>query len=96
MNVPKNNRQTFIKLGSVKKSKIEDNTVIGDIDFADIKSVEQSQISDNIHIKPIKTYPKKKWYEKPYGIIFLGIIASLIAAALIWYFFQQPSSLNKP
>jgi hypothetical protein len=35
------------------------------------------------------TSPKTKhWYEKPYGIIFLGVTASLLATA-IWYFFVR-------
>jgi len=29
---------------------------------------------------------KKQWYEKPSGIIFLGVLASLLAAAL-WLFY---------
>lgn len=31
----------------------------------------------------------KKWYEKPFGIVILGIIASLIAAVIINYFISN-------
>ncbi|MEK7803437.1 MAG: hypothetical protein AAB251_03435 [Deltaproteobacteria bacterium] len=86
MNKSKNNRPTFIKLGSIKDSKIKDNTAVGDIDFADIKKVEQSQISGNKHITTIKTSSKKKWYEKPYGIILLGIVASLFAWLILRFY----------
>ena len=40
--------------------------------------------------KPITDVSKnKKWYETPYGLFFLGVMASLLATA-IWYFFVRP------
>ena len=78
MNKQKNNRPTFIKLGTVKDSTIKDNTARGNINGIDIKKLEDSEISGNKLIAPINS-SKKKWYEKPYGLIFLGIVASLLA-----------------
>lgn len=84
MSKSKNNRPTFIKLGNMKDSEIKDNTAIGDIDFADIKNVEQSQIADNIHIKP-DSQPKKHWHEKAWGKIVIGVVVGLILFAITFF-----------
>ena len=40
--------------------------------------------------------PRKKWYERPFGIVLLGVVATLIGAAIWYYFSLPPSSPIKP
>jgi hypothetical protein len=33
--------------------------------------------------------PKKRWYEKPFGIVVLGTLASLLAAVLCYFYLRH-------
>jgi len=48
----KHSRPTFIKATNVKGLTMEDNTVIGDADFADLDNVTDVKASGNKHITP--------------------------------------------
>lgn len=72
--------------GKIKTSVIKDNVGIGPYDFIQTKGVEDSEIEDNVHLSTTPpSLPKKKWYEKPFGIVLLMVIAGLILALLLLY-----------
>jgi len=46
------NRPTFIKATNVKGLTLENNTAVGDVDFADLENVTDLKASGNKHITP--------------------------------------------
>lgn len=38
--------------------------------------------------KSLSVSKNKKWFEQPFGIVFLGMLGSLLAA-MLWYFFVR-------
>ncbi|HAK88880.1 MAG: hypothetical protein A2077_05965 [Nitrospirae bacterium GWC2_46_6] len=83
----KNNRPTFIKLGTIKNSTIKNNTAIGDINVMDIKNVEDSQISGNKHLIT-DSPPEKKWHETAWGKIIITVVSGIIVFILTRIFLK--------
>ncbi len=79
-------RPTFIKGNVLTNATLENNTVSGDSDFLDVKRAENLKMSGNKQITPYSTEDEKHWYEKPLGIVVLGILVTVIGGALLYYF----------
>lgn len=75
----------LIKAKKLKDSIIKRNIIHGKSDLVEAEEIETSDISDNLQIVP-NNKPKKRWYEKPFGIVLLMIIAGLIVAFLVYCF----------
>lgn len=84
MNEQENKRPIFIKATNVKGLVMKDNVSIGNADFAYLENVEGLDASGNVHITPSSTQPVKAWYEKPVGILVLGIAVSIIAGGILF------------
>ena len=80
---------TAIKITDEAKGNVfEGCTIVGAVEID--KQAEENRFLDSNIILPHKqpSSPPKKWYERPFGIFLLGVVASLVAAAL-WYYFSQ-------
>ena len=78
-------RPTFIKATNVKGLTMKDNFVSGDVNFADLDNVEDLYSSGNVHITPIAPTPSrhKTWYERPIGLIAIGLFIAVIAGGIL-------------
>jgi len=79
-------RPTFIRGKVFTNATLENNTVSGDADFLDVKRADNLRMSGNKQITPGTTQDKKHWYEKPLGIVVLGIVVTVIGGAILFYF----------
>ena len=79
-------RPTFIKGNVLINATLENNTVSGDANFLDVKRAQNLRMSGNKHITPESTQDTKHWYEKPLGIIVLGVVVTVIGGAILFYF----------
>jgi hypothetical protein len=80
-------RPTFIKATNVKGLVMKDNVGIGDADFAHLENVEGLEASGNVHITPDKPDGtiSRAWYERPVGIVVLGLVVVLVGGAILYY-----------
>ena len=76
----------LIKAKKLKDAIIKRNIIHGKSDLVEAEEIETSDISDNLQIVPNNKPKKKRWYEKPFGIVLLMIIAGLIVAFLVYCF----------
>jgi len=67
-------------------SGITGNTQVGGNTMIDNQGeIEGGNIERNIHIAGQRK-AKKRWFEKPLGILLLGVVASLLAWAVLHYY----------
>ena len=78
-------RPTFIKATNVKGLTMNDNVVSGDVNFADLDNVEDVHSSGNIQINPVAPVSgrPKAWYERPIGLIAIGLFIAVIAGGIL-------------
>jgi hypothetical protein len=75
----------FIKAKKLKDCTITGNKMLAKGEFIDTEKIETSDISNNVQIIP-NNKSKKRWYEKPVGIVILAVIAIVIAAIITYCF----------
>lgn len=88
------NRPSFIKIASgarVKGLIMDNNLMVGDGDFLKNEGVlEDANLTNNRHMPTFSSgHPpvsKKNWYEKPFGIVVLGVTVVLIGAFVVHTF----------
>ena len=84
-------KPTFIKIApgaNVTGLEATDNTIVGDAHFIDNHgTLENAKLERNRHIIPnaIAAQSMKRWFEKPFGIVFLGLVVAGIAYYLGWH-----------
>jgi hypothetical protein len=78
-------RPVFIKATNVEGLVMKDNTISGNADFAHLDQVRDVQASGNVHINSSPTAPSeiKKWYERPLGIVALGLLVAVVAGGIL-------------
>ena len=75
--------------GSIKRAKIINTKSIGTKSVLQANgNIEDLEFKDNVHStkNPSSALRDKKWYEKPFGIVLLMVIAGLIVWVLTHYF----------
>jgi len=71
--------------GKITNSTITDNKQIGGKTMIDNQGeIESTNIERNLHVTD--QISEKRWFEKPQGILFLGVVASLLAWAVLHYY----------
>jgi hypothetical protein len=81
-------RPTGIYIENCEDITLSNNTGIGDMDLIVAKNSKNIKGSGNRHIIPDQepALPKKRWFEKPLGILLLGVVASLLSWAVLYYY----------
>ena len=85
-----NGKPSFVKIASgaiVAGLTMKGNTMVGDGNFLRNEGkLEDANLENNQHILPVikSNENSKKWYEKPIGIIVLGVLIAVIAAGIIF------------
>ena len=86
------NKPSFIKISPGAKVTglvAKNNTMHGHGDFINNEgTLEDAKLKNNRHIIPAETsaLPTKRWFEKPSGILLLGVVASLLAWAVLHHY----------
>ncbi len=66
---------------------LSNNTGIGDMDFIVAKNSKNTKVTGNEHLihNQATNSPIKQWYEKPLGILSLGLIITILGAGITFY-----------
>lgn len=88
------NRPSFIKIAhgaKVKGLTMDNNLMVGDGDFLKNEGeLEDAILINNKHMPFASSghppVPKKNWYEKPAGQIFIGVVIVVVGGGVLVYF----------
>jgi hypothetical protein len=80
-------RPAFIRAINVTNMTMTGNTVRGNADFAELENITGLVAHDNKHITQdqISASPNKRWFEKPIGIVFLGLVVTVGGGGVLYY-----------
>lgn len=88
-----NKRPTAISLDGCEDIEIIDNTFVGDMNLIEAKNSKRVRAEGNSNYPtrgvvehPVKSEvkpTKKSWYEKPLGMIGIGVLVTVISAGIV-------------